>query len=85
LRKVTQAAGLELADKPTRSSSSGADEALTFRVRAAGSDAEKPRGDRRYGEIYGLADAGCDAAEISRRLGTPVGEVELILGLRGAQ
>ncbi|MHC4178596.1 MAG: DUF6115 domain-containing protein [Planctomycetota bacterium] len=37
---------------------------------------------RRQEEIYTLADYGLDAAEIARRVGSPVGEVELILGLR---
>lgn len=36
----------------------------------------------RYDEIYLLADYGFDATEIARRVGSPVGEVELILGLR---
>jgi hypothetical protein len=36
----------------------------------------------RHQEIYTLADYGYDVAEIARRAGTPVGEVELILGLR---
>jgi hypothetical protein len=39
----------------------------------------------RYEEIYLLADYGLDAAEIAHRVGSPVGEVELILGLRGGQ
>ena len=39
--------------------------------------------DERYEEIYLLADYGFDAAQIARRVGSPVGEVELILGLRG--
>lgn len=43
---------------------------------------ERPPAERRYEEIYVLADYGFDAAEIARRVGTPVGEVELILGLR---
>ena len=34
-------------------------------------------------EIYTLADYGFDSAEIARRTGVPIGEVELILGLRG--
>jgi hypothetical protein len=34
-------------------------------------------------EICTLADYGYDAAEIARRTGSPVGEVELILSLRG--
>jgi len=41
-----------------------------------------PAKDRRYEEIYTLADYGYDAAEIARRVGTPIGEVQLILGLR---
>jgi hypothetical protein len=38
---------------------------------------------RRQEEIYTLADTGHAPAEIARRLGTLVGEVELILSLRG--
>ena len=38
---------------------------------------------RRQEEIYTLADYGYEPAEIARRVGTPVGEVELILSLRG--
>jgi hypothetical protein len=34
-------------------------------------------------EIYTLADYGYDAAEIARRVGSPIGEVELTLSLRG--
>ena len=37
----------------------------------------------RQEEIYTLADYGLAAAEIAGRTGSPVGEVELILGLRG--
>ena len=37
---------------------------------------------RRREEIYSLADYGFAAAEIARRVGSPVGEVELILSLR---
>ena len=44
--------------------------------------ARAPAKDRRYEEIYTLADYGYEAAEIARRVGTPVGEVQLILGLR---
>jgi len=56
--------------------------------RRASADAWVPEENRlpaasdRYGEIYLLADYGFDAAEIARRVGSPVGEVELILGLR---
>ncbi len=38
--------------------------------------------DRRFGPIWGLADAGLPLDEIVRRTGHPIGEVELILGLR---
>jgi hypothetical protein len=46
-----------------------------------GPPAENDRA-RRRGEIYRLADYGFSAAEIARRVGSPVGEVELILSLR---
>jgi cell division septation protein DedD len=42
----------------------------------------RPSARRRREEIYSLADYGLDAAEIARRVGSPVGEVELILSLR---
>jgi hypothetical protein len=45
---------------------------------AAGSPAGQARD-----EIYALAEAGCDAAEIARQTARPIGEVELILSLRG--
>ena len=38
--------------------------------------------DRRYEEIYTLSDYGFNSSDIANRVGTPVGEVELILGLR---
>jgi DNA-binding NarL/FixJ family response regulator len=38
---------------------------------------------RRHAEIYSLADQGLTSASIANRLGSPIGEVELILGLRG--
>ncbi len=44
--------------------------------------ARGPAKDRRYEEIYTLADYGYPPAEIAQRVGTPVGEVQLILGLR---
>lgn len=37
---------------------------------------------RRHAEIYSLADSGLSSAAIANRLGSPIGEVELILGLR---
>lgn len=39
---------------------------------------------RRHAEIYALADAGLSSAAIASRVGSPIGEVELILGLRGS-
>ena len=33
--------------------------------------------------IYGLADEGLEAATIARRVGVPVGEIEIMLSLRG--
>jgi len=53
--------------------------------RAAGSPGQaspRPSARARQEEIYTLADYGLEAAEIARRTGSPVGEVELILGLR---
>jgi hypothetical protein len=37
---------------------------------------------RRYAALWALADAGASAASIARETGQPVGQVELILGLR---
>ncbi len=39
--------------------------------------------DRRFGAIWALADAGALDDEIARQTGYPVGQVELIRGLRG--
>ncbi len=38
--------------------------------------------DRRFGAIWALADSGAPLDEIARQTGHPVGQVELILGLR---
>lgn len=38
--------------------------------------------DRRFGAIWAMADAGATAEAIARDVGQPVGQVELILGLR---
>ena len=37
---------------------------------------------RRFGAIWDLADAGSTAEAIARRTDQPIGQVELILGLR---
>lgn len=47
---------------------------------AAGEAAASPR---HRDEIFTLADYGYETAEIARRIGSPIGEVELILSLRG--
>jgi hypothetical protein len=52
------------------------------------SDSGSPGGstrDRRYEEIYTLSDYGLEPSEIAQRVESPVGEVELILGLRGGR
>lgn len=43
---------------------------------------EPPTADRRYEEIYLLADYGFAPAEIAHRVGMPIGEIQLILSLR---
>lgn len=48
----------------------------------AGQRQNGPSLERRKEEIYTLCDYGLDASEIAGRVGSPVGEVELILGLR---
>jgi hypothetical protein len=71
----TQAAGLSPTAGGSRSAAKG----------GPGRDdepADRSTRDRRRQEIYTLADYGFEAGEIARRLDTPVGEVELILGLR---
>ncbi|MBN2474698.1 MAG: hypothetical protein JXB62_08820 [Pirellulales bacterium] len=50
---------------------------------AAAAGAGQPASQERRERIYTLADYGYDPAEIARRVGSPIGEVELILGLRG--
>jgi hypothetical protein len=45
-------------------------------------ETDRPGKPRRYEEIYTLADYGYCATEIAQRIAVPVGEIELILGLR---
>ena len=40
---------------------------------------------RRHDDVYALADAGLDSFAIAERLAAPIGEVELILGLRNSR
>jgi hypothetical protein len=51
------------------------------RIDAAGAKAGSSAS-RRHAEIYSLADAGLTSAAIASRVGSPIGEIELILGLR---
>ncbi len=48
----------------------------------AATDPSVPPAAERFDEIYTLADYGFDPLEISRRTGTPAGEVQLVLSLR---
>ena len=64
-------------------SAGAADRVSVAREVTPKADTQRLPADERYEEIYLLADYGFDAAEIARRVGSPVGEVELILGLRG--
>ncbi len=63
----------------------GADRALPAPRAPEQSAGERPPAESRYESIYTLADYGYDPAEIARRTGTPVGEVQLILSLRAAK
>lgn len=66
-------------------SASAADRGSVARETAPEPGQSRPPADQRYEEVYLLADYGFDAPEIARRVGSPVGEVELILGLRTKQ
>jgi hypothetical protein len=44
--------------------------------------AESSAGERPVSRIHSLADAGYDATAIAQQVGSPIGEVELILSLR---
>jgi len=53
----------------------------TTRIDIAGARAGSSAS-RRHAEIYSLADQGLTSAAIANRVGSPIGEIELILGLR---
>ncbi len=59
-------------------------EAVVAESDLSSTEGEPPATDRahRREEIYRLADYGFSTAEIARRVGSPVGEVDLILSLR---
>lgn len=67
---------------------SGANQAAAIKTVGAlpsprpSSSSESPAADRRYEEIYLLADYGFAPAEIAHRVGMPIGEIQLILSLR---
>jgi len=73
-RPLGQAEGLR-----TASSAQQGTRALT---QSDSSPCSVPPTPRPYEEIYTLADYGLEPAEIAQRVGTPVGEVQLILQLR---
>ena len=73
LRRADRLATVE--SSSTKSESSGAG------VQAAPACADHPT-DTRHAGVYDLADAGKSPVEIAERLGTPLGEVEVILNLR---
>lgn len=58
-----------------------AEAAAALSPRAAASSA-RPAADRRYEEIYLLADYGFEPGEIANRVRMPIGEIQLILSLR---
>jgi hypothetical protein len=58
-------------------------EEQTRRPQAARSNAAGST-DRPYDRIYALADRGCHVQQIAEQVACPVGEVELILGLRSS-
>jgi len=71
VRPVSQAEAL-------RAGRTGDEPKTTVRGPSGGQSA----GDSRYQEIYTLSDYGYPASEIAQRLGSPIGEIELILSLR---
>lgn len=80
--------------RKTHSPSAGGAEPLPAdqaeKLKTAGSTERRPdvprdpqaESGRRHEQIYVLSDYGLEPAEIAQRVGSPVGEVELILGLR---
>ena len=70
-RRATRPGRLQAAEEPSEAGSNAGPAATS-----------RPLADRRYEEIYLLADYGFDPAEIGHRVGMPVGEIQLILSLR---
>jgi len=67
-----------IADQTQPIAESKAPEVFTSPIPERSEDADTAQ------RIYHLADSGMDPAEIAREAGQPIGEVELLLGLRSA-
>ena len=81
LEDAREVAARPTAAAPVPSPASPRREAVRPRVEPT--PAPIPEGAARYQDIHDLADAGVDALTISHRTGLTIGEVELILNLRG--
>lgn len=82
---LERAAKLDVANTrpaPPPAAPAAAARQLAARSRSMPEAAASPTS-RRYAEIYALADSGLASAAIATRVGSPIGEIELILGLRG--
>jgi hypothetical protein len=55
---------------------------LSARPRGSRPSSVSPEFSRRFGAVWALADSGAPAEAIARATGHPIGQVELILGLR---
>jgi len=84
-RREPRAAGMVQgsSDRPAESPPVSQAEGLRFPGPVEAAPTARPPAERRYEEIYTLADYGLTPSEIAHRVGSPVGEVELILSLRG--
>jgi hypothetical protein len=58
------------------------DEPVASSSATATKPSDRPSADRRYEEIYLLADYGFSQADIAQRVSMPIGEIQLILSLR---
>jgi hypothetical protein len=85
VRRVARDA-IEMPAAPTPSSSNDASSPRAPRAARNSGESRKPlkvTNNLRFERVYALADAGMSAATIANQIGTQVGEVELILSLRG--
>lgn len=79
---ISRAESRRAVDDDVMSGQPSAEGAQPASARANGKTEPVARASRRHAEIYSLADEGLTSAAIASRLGSPIGEVELILGLR---